>query len=109
MNSVSLKKYYVWGLKALVFVIPFLSLWIAYSMYFPYITGRNFAFRILVEVALALWVALAVLDKAYRPKMTPIAWAVAAFTAIIGIADLFGTNPHLSFWSRLERMEGYMM
>lgn len=109
MNAESLKKYYIWGLKALVFAIPFLSLWIAYSMYFPYITGRNFAFRILVELALALWVALAFLDKKYRPKMTPIAWAVLAFTAVIGIADLLGSNPHLSFWSRLERMEGYLM
>ncbi len=109
MTSQSLKKYYVWAIKALVFVIPFLSLWIAYSMYFPYITGRNFAFRILVELALALWLALAVLDKEYRPRMTPIAWAVLAFTFITGLADFLGVNPALSFWSRLERMEGFMM
>ena len=109
MNSKNLASYYVWGIKALVFVIPFLSVWIATSMFFPYITGRNFAFRILVELALVLWVALAVLKREYRPKMTQMMIAILAFTGIIGLANLLGVEPSLSFWSRLERMEGYMM
>lgn len=109
MNSKTLASYYVWGIKALVFIIPFLSLWISTSMFFPYITGRNFVFRILVELALVLWVALAVLRKEYRPKMTPLMIAILAFTGIIGLANLLGVDPSISFWSRLERMEGYMM
>lgn len=109
MNSKNLTNYYVWVIKALVFVIPFLSLWISSSMFFPYITGRNFAFRILVEIAFVLWLALILLNKAYRPKMTPIVWAVLAFIVIVGIADLLGADPYSSFWSRLERMEGYLM
>src|SRR3989344_8673991 len=109
MNSRVFTNYYVWGIKALVFIIPFLSVWISSSMYFPYITGRNFAFRILVELALVLWVALALLNKNYRPKMSPIAWAVVAFAGIVGIANLAGIDFFNSFWSRCERMEGYLM
>ncbi|MDP1719114.1 MAG: O-antigen ligase family protein [bacterium] len=109
LNSRNLVKYYEWAIKGLVFVIPFLSLWISTSMFFPYITGRNFAFRILIEIAFALWVALAVLKKEYRPKMTPMLIAILAFLAVIGIADAFGVDFYSSFWSRLERMEGYMM
>ena len=109
MNFQSLTKYYVRAIKALIFVIPFLSYWIASSMYFPYITGRNFLFRILVELALVLWVGLAVLNKEYRPKFTPIVWAVVIFTAIVGLADFFGVDAYASFWSRFERMEGYLM
>lgn len=109
MSSKNLTSYYVWAIKALVFVLPFLSLWISSSMFFPYITGRNFAFRILIEIAFVLWLALIILRKEYRPKMTPILWAVLAFVAIIGIADFLGTDSYNSFWSRLERMEGYLM
>ncbi len=109
MNSQSLKNYYVWGMKALMFVIPFLSFWISKSMFFPYISGRNFAFRILIEIAFALWLGLIFLNKEYRPKLTPILLAILAFVAVIGLADLLGVDPYHSFWSRLERMEGYMI
>lgn len=109
MNSKTLTNYYVWGMKALIFVIPFLSLWIASSMYFPYITGRNFAFRILIEIAFVLWAGLMVIDKRYRPRLTPLLATLTIFVAVVGLADLFGVNPHHSFWSRFERMEGYLM
>ncbi len=109
MNTQTLKQYYVWSIKALIFVIPFLSLWISTSMFFPYITGRNFAFRILVELAFVLWAALAVLKKEYRPKMSPMTIALLVFVGVIGLANLLGVDPSGSFWSRLERMEGYMM
>ncbi|MBI2024705.1 MAG: O-antigen ligase family protein [Candidatus Harrisonbacteria bacterium] len=108
MSSSNLKNYYIWGIKALVFIIPFLSVWIATSMYFPYITGRNFGFRILVEVALVLYIALAILDKRYRPRMNLLSWAILVFVGIVGIADLFGVDPMRSLWSNYERMEGYI-
>src|SRR2546430_1107834 len=34
-----------------LFVIPSLALYVSDSLYFPFITGKNFAFRVLVEVA----------------------------------------------------------
>ena len=109
MNSKNLTNYYAWSIKLLIFVIPFLSFWISRSLFFPYITGRNFLFRILIEIAFALWIGLVILDKNYRPKLTPIILAVLAFVTIVGLADFLGIDPYNSFWSRLERMEGYMM
>lgn len=109
MNIQNLSKYYAWGVKALIFVIPFLSYWISLSMFFPYITGRNFAFRMLVELALVLWIGLMIIDKRYRPRSSLMLWAVAIFTVIVGIANLQGVNPYGSFWSGFERMEGYLM
>lgn len=109
MDSRKLTGYYEWAIKIIIFIIPFLSVWISSSMFFPYITGRNFAFRILVEIALVLWVGLIVLRREYAPKWSPIAIAVAAFTLVVGVANLFGIDPFMSFWSRFERMEGYLM
>src|SRR3989339_1829949 len=108
LSTYQLKNYYLWAIKALIFVIPFLSLWIATSMYFPYITGRNFVFRILVELAIVLWVGLAVLNKEFRPKMRGMQIAVLVLLAVTLLADIFGVNPKLSFWSRFERMDGFL-
>ena len=109
MTAGKLTKFYVWGIKILILVIPFLSLWIARSLYFPYITGRNFGFRILVELALILWIGLLFLDKSYRPKQSLLLWVLIIFTFIFFFSDLSGVNPYHSFWSSYERMEGYLM
>jgi hypothetical protein len=34
-----------------LFALPFIPLIIIESMFFPYIVGKNFAFRLLVEIA----------------------------------------------------------
>ena len=109
MNFKNLPHYYSWGIKILLFAIPFLSFWISKSMYFPYITGRNFVFRILVEIGIVLWIGLIVLAKEYRPKMTSLFTAILVFVGVVGLADLLGVDPYHSFWSRFERMEGYLM
>lgn len=77
-------------------------------MLFPYITGKNFAFRILVEFAAVFWVSLITVNKKYRPDNSAIAISILTFTFIVGIADIFGVNPYKSFWSNYERMEGYI-
>src|SRR3989344_4295961 len=109
MNYHSVVKFYENSIKVLIFAVPFLSLVISRSMLFPYITGRNFWFRILVEIALVLWIGLVVLDKEARPKLTPLFWIIGAFVLITGLADLLGADPYTSFWSRYERMEGYLL
>lgn len=91
-----------------VFLLPFLPFVVTNSMFFPFITGKNFAFRILVEILFGLWVILAIWNPRYRPSFSWILVAVFSFVAIIGLADLLGENPFKSFWSNFERMEGFI-
>lgn len=93
------------GIFAIPIVIPFI---VSSSMFFPYITGKNFTFRIIVEVILAAWVVLAFLDARYRPRFSWVLAALALFTVTVGVADLLSANPFKSFWSNFERMEGYI-
>ncbi|MDP2696314.1 MAG: O-antigen ligase family protein [bacterium] len=109
MNSKSLNSFYTWGVKILIFIIPFLSLYVSRSLYFPYITGRNFGFRILIEVALVLWLGLILLKPEYRPRSSAMLWGIVGFTFIVGLANIFSVDAYYSFWSRYERMEGYIM
>lgn len=93
------------GVFAIPVLVPFI---ISGSMFFPYITGKNFTFRIITEVILSAWVLLALLDARYRPRFSWMLAAFALFVVVIGIADIFGANPFKSFWSNFERMEGYL-
>lgn len=91
---------------AALFLTPFVALIVAETMFFPFITGKNFAFRILVEIALGAWAILALIDKSYRPRPSVILSAAGLFLAVIAVADFFGENWYRSFWSNYERMEG---
>jgi len=91
-----------------LFVIPFVPLLIANTMFFPFITGKNFFFRIVVELIFAAWLILALRDPAYRPKFSWTAILFALFVVIMAVADAFSVAPSKSFWSNYERMEGFI-
>lgn len=91
-----------------IFIIPFLPLVVANSLFFPFITGKNFGFRIIIEIIFAAWLILAATDKAYWPRRSWIMYSFAAFVGIMAIADAAGVFPYKSFWSNYERMEGWI-
>ncbi len=107
-SSKNIESFNVWTVKIIIFTIPFLTLYISSALPFPFITGKNFVFRILVEFAAALWIGLLAVKKEYRIRYSPIVLSVLTFTFIVGLADLSGVNPYKSFWSNFERMEGYI-
>ena len=98
-------------------LIPFTPLYIANPLFFPFITGKAFAFRILVEIAFALWLVLILrqrgttainTENSVVPKINLITIFVTIFVFVILIADLAGLNPLRSIWSNFERMEVWM-
>ncbi|MBU1557985.1 O-antigen ligase family protein [Patescibacteria group bacterium] len=91
-----------------IFLVPFIPFIVPNNLFFPFITGKAFAFRILVEIIVGLWAILALRNESYRPKFSWITVAAAVFVVIIGIADVFGENPMKSIWSNFERMEGWV-
>ena len=91
-----------------LFLIPFIPFPVSSAFFFPFITTKAFAWRIIVEIVFAAWLLLAFLDTAYRPKKSLILYSILGFLAIIGLADIFGITPIKSFWSNFERMEGFI-
>ena len=114
----SIIKKVVW---ACLIIIPFIVLyvadggtidvlsWSSSGMYFPFITGKNLVFRVLVEIAFAGWAILALRDAAYRVniKKSPLTIAALSFLVILLVADIFGVDSWKSIWSHFERMEGF--
>ena len=99
-------------LKAVVFAglfaVPFLTLYVENDYFFPFITGKNFWFRIIVDVVFAAWVILALYDAKYRPKMSGVLASFGILLVIMFFANLLGKHPQSSFWSNFERMDGYV-
>lgn len=99
-------------LKGLVFVglfaIPFIPLIVTDSMFFPFITGKNFTFRAIVEIIFGAWILLSLLDAAYRPRFSWLLSGASVFLIVMFFADLLGEYPLKSFWSNFERMDGYV-
>lgn len=91
-----------------IFFVPFIALIVADWLYFPFITGKNFTFRLVIEVIFGLWIFVALYQKEYRPRFMLAYLLGGAFVVAIGISTLLAENPTKAFWSNFERMEGYI-
>lgn len=105
--------YLRWGVITGLFATLFVPFLIAdgalvLNMFFPYITGKNFIFRIIVEIVAVLYIALALREPKYRPHGSWLMWSILAFMAWMAIATITSADPLKSFWSNFERMEGYV-
>ncbi len=100
------------GLKyvayAALFAIPVIPFYVANELFFPFITGKGFLFRILVEIAFVAWVALAIINRTYRPRFSWLLAIYGAFVTWVFIADVFAVNAHKALWSNFERMDGFV-
>ncbi len=92
-----------------MFLVPFIPFIVPSGMFFPFITGKGFTFRILVEILFSLSIILAFVNEQYRPRLSRISKSVLFFIVAIFIADILGANPYKSIWSNYERMEGFVL
>lgn len=102
-KSLSIIKYIIY---AGIFIVPFLVFIVSGSMFFPFITGKNFSFRIITEIITALWLALSLFDARYKPRKSWVLATLAIFVFVVALSSIFGENFYRSFWSNYERMEG---
>ena len=108
-TNTGVKQIVRWVTLGALFLIPLTPLIVASSFFFPFITGKAFFFRIVAEIAIVGWVALAFIDKDYRPRFSWVGVAALAFVAWMFVADAFALNAVKAFWSNFERMEGWVL
>ncbi|MFH1610736.1 MAG: O-antigen ligase family protein [Patescibacteria group bacterium] len=106
MDKIS--KYIKWVLVGVLYLILLTPLLITSKYVFPFITGKTMFFRILIEVAVLIYVVLAILNKKYRPKMNKLIWAVVIFGIIVSLTTFLGVDAYKSFWGTIERGEGFL-
>lgn len=99
---------FLYSIIALIYLTLSVPLLVSTSLFFPYITGKAFMFRLFVEIATLLYIVLATFNRDFLPKKSTILAAVAVFTVVLGVATMTSIDPSKSFWSNFERMEGYV-
>ena len=107
IRKIAISLVFMIPVTVLVAPVPPFSL-IVSLFFFPYISAKTFAFRILIDLIMVLVCTLAFLDKQYRPRWSWLSIAGLVFVMVIGLADVFGVNPTRSLWSNFERMEGFV-
>lgn len=90
-------------LLALVIGVP-LVYWSG-SVY-PYTIPKTIFFLIISELVMALYMGLAFMEPAFRPRRTIWFWSVLAFSAALLITAFTGEDFSRSFWSIQERNLG---
>lgn len=108
MNLAKIDNILKYILFTAIFLIPFIPFIVYGNLFFPFITGKAFVFRILVEVMFGIWLILSLRNPEYRLKNSLILVFSAIFVALIGLSDFMGVNPLKSIWSNFERMEGWV-
>ncbi|OGD67957.1 hypothetical protein A2811_00935 [Candidatus Campbellbacteria bacterium RIFCSPHIGHO2_01_FULL_34_10] len=108
MNLAKIDNILKYILFTAIFLIPFIPFVVYGNLFFPFITGKAFVFRILVEIMIGVWLILSLRNPEYRLKNSLILVFSAIFVALIGLSDFMGVNPLKSIWSNFERMEGWV-
>ncbi len=118
MNNTTINNTFKYAIIIGLALIPFIPLHVSNSLFFPFITGKAFDFRIIVEIVFALWLILILrekgtsvinTEKSVIPKVNLLTVAITLFTVIALVADILGYNPLRSIWSNFERMEGWII
>lgn len=94
------------AIRVLVFLILLTPLIVVPKSFFPFIFWKVIAFRVLVEIALVIYLILVIEERQYLPSRSCLLWSVAVFFGVLIVTSLTSVNPYQSFWSNQERMEG---
>jgi O-antigen ligase/tetratricopeptide (TPR) repeat protein len=102
-------KHNIWSISIIgfLFALLFTPLIVSESMYFPYVTGKVFTFRIIISIILILWTILVLKKPEYLPKKSGIIIASGLFVFFLAISNFLGVDKNNSFFSNFERMEGW--
>jgi len=93
-------------LLSVIAIVPFLK---TTSLYFPYVSGKVYVFRLLVMLAFFFWIWLMLKERDYRPNFKNIlVISLVLFFLAQVFVSFFGVDPVLSFFSSIERADGVL-
>jgi O-antigen ligase/tetratricopeptide (TPR) repeat protein len=75
---------------------------------FPFVTEKTLYFRLIIDILLIIWAIVAYQNPEYLPRKTPLNIALLFLGIVTLLTAIFGHDFQSSFWSGLERMEGFI-
>lgn len=92
-------------LASLLLFTPFV---VVNSFFFPFVSGKGFAFRIIAEAIFCVWLVGCVFDARLRPRLNSGIIILTLFIISLLVSDLLSPDIKKSIWSNYERMEGWV-
>ena len=92
-----------------VFLVLFTPLVIDADFLFPFVGPKSIYFMVLVLIIFSTYLLLISVDPKYRPKLNSLLIALILFIAVLTVSLILSANPSYSFWSKYERMTGFLM
>lgn len=96
------------ALLTIIFIIPLVSLVVTSTLFMPFVTGKAFLFRFLIELATGLWLLLIFCDKEYYPRRSWLMMSFVLLLAVTVLSNVVGVHPSRSFWGDFNRMGGFI-
>ena len=93
-------------LKVILYALLLTPLFIWSGFLFPFITTKALYFRLLLELALIVYVPLAFKYRSLRPRWNWLTGIVWIYLGIVFLTSLLGVDFNHSFWGTVERGEG---
>ncbi len=106
--STAIKQTYYKVLRFGILAVLFLPLVYWRDTFSPFEFTKGLVFRVVVEVLFVIWLALALVDKKYRPRVNVVFWLVNAWFLGYLVTSILGVDWSRSFWGTLERMGGFI-
>lgn len=100
------QKMYLNILRAGIYLSLMVVFFVFKDLLFPYITSKQLALNVFIEILFVFWVAFIVKYPSYRPKKSYITFGLLAFFGSLVVSSIFGIDFNLSFWGDVERMLG---
>jgi len=94
------------ALVVVLYAILLTPLLVSSRYFFPFITTKTLYFRLLIEIAAALYLILLAADIRFRPVWNKVSKAVTIYLGIVFVTAITGLNFYRSFWGNTERGEG---
>ena len=93
------------GVLFITLAVP--PLMVAYSLIFPFVSGKVYLFRFLVQISFLLWLFLIIKKSENKPNFkNPLVITTLLFLVALIITAFFGVDLIYSFFSGFERADG---
>ncbi len=101
------QKTYLNILKSGIYLSFLMVFIVASKLLFPFITGKQIFFNILIEILFVFWVSYLIKYPSGRPKLSLICYGLISYFSVILLSCFFSVDFNLSFWGDIERMLGF--
>lgn len=106
MQQQSIERLFVRIIKTCLYLMVFAPLLLSAEYFFPAIFPKAIYIRSLIEVAIVVYIPLAIMAPRFRPQYHLVYALLALFGVIVLLTSITGENFSYSFWGNYERMDG---